>query len=367
MEPGETEHNRTNETDPAARPGPLASGRALGRNLWSMETSSERRAQLNAVKLAALVRDALTPDQADVVPAAFPGGAALVVGDEAWVLLDEQPARGLGGALAWSSRAGSSVLNIVAESSTGLLARRAEHFAMDIRVWHLEGRTLLAAIAEPLPGTTSAPQDHVALMPLIEGAGAVARVEHGVVAGEVEGLEVCRVVTDENTGEARLEVGVGAHDREAFAMLHGNLPTPDALRQVVDAVRPHRTPGADPHPLNRLAVERALRERAIASPHLVGASMLSAAEPPVPRANLKDPVPCVATGSDADGRSLIAVFSSGVDLDVVPFASDARRFHSASAGDADLVVVVPERDRVPVTVALGDLLDPPARVVAWPA
>ena len=50
-------------------------------------------------------------------------------------------------------------------------------------------------------------------------------VEHGVVTGEVRGLEVCRVVDDRTTGDGvRLEVGVGAHDREAFAIIHGDVP-----------------------------------------------------------------------------------------------------------------------------------------------
>ena len=59
----------------------------------------------------------------------------------------------------------------------------------------------------------------------------------GVVLGEVRGLEMCRVVDDSFTGEARVEVGLGAHDREAFAMVHGHLPTEDAMRQVITAVQ----------------------------------------------------------------------------------------------------------------------------------
>jgi hypothetical protein len=332
------------------------------------QAPSEMRARLLGVKLTALVRDHLDQSGADtstieISPAVFPGGAALVVGSSAWVLLDEDPARGLGGALAWSVRNGASDLHLLADSATGLLARRADAFARDITVWHVDDRALIPAVAEQLDPPAPASPDHLAHTDLIAEGGAEPVVEHGVVAGEVRGLEVCRVVADEAEGPSRLEVGVGAHDREAFAMLHGGLPTVEALSGVVEAVRPHREPGASLHPLNRLAGERALRHRAVEQPDLVGARHLAVAEPPLPRRNLKDPVPCVATGTSLDGRPMVAVFSSGVDLDVVPFASDARAVHGGD--DTDLVIVVPARDRLPVTVMLAELLRHPARVVGW--
>ena len=68
-------------------------------------------------------------------------------------------------------------------------------------------------------------------------------VEHGVVTGEVRGLEVCRVVdVDDGGGRVRLEVGVGPHDREAFAIIHGDVPTRAALAGVVAAVAAARRP-----------------------------------------------------------------------------------------------------------------------------
>ena len=58
----------------------------------------------------------------------------------------------------------------------------------------------------------------------------------------------------------------------------------------------------------------------------------------MPRTNLSDAVPCVATGLDPDGRPVVVVCSVGIDLDVVPFAADARlaaasRASSPGAGD----------------------------------
>ena len=140
-----------------------------------------------------------------------------------------------------------------------------------------------------------------------------------MLIGEVRGLEVCRVVDDESSGEARLEVGVGQHDREAFQMMHGDIPTAQALGKVVAAVAPHRQVGAPPHPLNRIGRERALRAMFIDDPALIGASSVEAVPSPLARSNIKDPHPAVARAM-IDGRPTTIVVSVGVDLDLVPFA-----------------------------------------------
>ncbi len=316
-----------------------------------------RRAQLLSLKLGALVRDH-TGSAAGLDTGEFGGGAALLAGSAAWVLLDRKPERGLGAALAWALRRDASELHVLAESATGLLARRAQQFGLPISVWHIEGRVLLPAVAESLPIPSAVGGAHEQWRAAIIEGGALPTVEHGVLAGEVEGLEVCRVVTDAYTDEVRLEVGVGAHDREAFMMLHGNKPTVVALADVVQAVRAHRRPGADRHPLNMLAQERALRARLVAEPSLIDASSVTVAEPPVPRPNLKDPVPCVALAVIA-GVTTAVVCSSGVDLDLVPFAVDAR----AALGVADAVIVLPARDAIDAQRRLAALATPPIRIV----
>ena len=331
---------------------------------------SPRRHQLNAIKLRALVRDHLgAPDSTmprDVSSSGmepdgggdFGGGAALLVDGVAWVLLDEQPARGLGAALAWALRRDAAALHVLAERGTGLLARRAQGFGFPVSVWHVEGRALLPALAEPLPVPSLLPAEHLALSSMIAEGGALPVVEHGVLAGEVDGLEVCRAVTDPYTDAVRLEVGVGAHDREAFQMLHGDRPTAEALADVVRSVADHRRPGARPHPLNLLAQERALRASLVAQPHLIGATEVTAVAPPVPRANVKDAVPCVATAT-IDGRPFAVVCSSGVDLDVVPFAIDSR----AALGVPDCLVVLPVRDALDIQRRLAAAATPPIAVV----
>jgi hypothetical protein len=325
----------------------------------------QRRTALLGLKLGALVRDHADGGPAVLEP--FGAGAALRRDGEVWVLADDRPERVLGPALAWARQHGDDgPVNVVADDATAaaVLARRAQWFAAPPRVWWADGRTLVpsapAAYEPPAPVT----DDRLSLLPLMEAAGATPTVEHGVVAGEVAGLEVCRAVIDSDLGVTRLEVGVGAHDREAFQLVHGDVPPAEALAAVVAAVAEHRRSGAEPHPLNRLNAERLLRWRLVEEPSLVDALVLETAPPPVPRTNLKDPVPCVAIGVDRDGAAVVVVCSVGIDLDLVPFAADARG--ALGPADARLLLAVPERDDHPVTRALAARLRHPAEIVPIP-
>jgi hypothetical protein len=326
-------------------------------------TGAARQAHLQLLKLRTLVAEHLGGlDEAAPAPAtAFGLGAGLIAGGEAWVLAAERADRSLGPALAWARQAGFPTtvthLHLLAEEATGILARRATGFDVPVTVWRVDGRTLHAAEAAPVERPPALAPAHDELRALIVAGGAIPVVEHGVLVGEVHGLEVCRVV-DGPDGTPRLEVGVGAHDREAFALVHGDLPTIDALADVVTAVAAHRRAGAEPHPLNRLGAERALRAALIADPARVGAVSLHPGEPPVPRPNVKDPTPCVAVGAGAHGP-LLVVCSVGVDLDVVPFAVDA--WLSADRAP-ELVLALPARDRLPVTEALAGWATPPIRI-----
>jgi len=154
-----------------------------------------------------------------------------------------------------------------------------------------------------------------------------------------------------------LEVGVGANDREAFRLLHGDIPTVEALASVVDSVLAHRSPDAAQHPLNRLGQERYLRWQLEQDPALVGMVEVAAAEPPQPRPNLKDPVPCVAAGVAGDGERSVIVCSVGVDLDLVGFVADVQEL-----SDDTVVVALRPRDAVAITRDLLGLLSRPAEI-----
>ena len=300
-----------------------------------IDADLERRSRLLSLKLRALLREHLgLASDPEGTSETFGLGAAFVGVDATWVLIDGDSSRALGPVLAWTSRFNNPV-HLLVEQDSGVIARRAQFFQSSITVWHVGDRTLTPAVpAAHLPEETAKPE-HVAMMELISSSGADALIEHGIVVGEVRGLEMCRVVDDNYTGESRLEVGIGVNDREAFLTVHGELPKEEALRNVIESVAVHREPDAMVHPFNQFGAERMHRWRALQDPQSVGFVSLSPADPPVRRTNMKDAVPCVALGQRSEGDTAVAVFVHGVDLDLVPFAVDA-----ASRCEVQRVVVV---------------------------
>ncbi|MGH9186172.1 MAG: hypothetical protein ACRD0U_10225, partial [Acidimicrobiales bacterium] len=229
-------------------------------------------------------------------------------------------------------------------------------------VWRIDGRRLEPARPAPFPAPSTPAPEALASSSMLTDLGAEVVIEHGVVTGQILGLVIARVVLDDR-GMARLEVGVGRHDREAFALIHGDQPNRDAVADVADAVRRVRHAGGPEHPLRHLAAGAWLRDVVVAKPDLAGAVTLDRIEGPAPRNSLKDVVPAAAAGQAADGQPLVVVCSVGVDVDLVPWAADARAGHDASAR---LVLVVPERDDHALTRALARTLREPAQVVTAP-
>jgi hypothetical protein len=295
-----------------------------------------------------------TAGPADRRSVAYPGGAALLGDDGLWVLGDS-----LGGALTLARREQASHLHLIVEDGAGVLARRAGQFADPPTVWWPTGTVLERVDAAPFVAPPPLPAGVAAFADVLAAAGADPVVEHGRLIGEVLGLEVARVIVD--GAGPHLEVGVGRFDREANALLTGDQPDEDRLRAVVELVRRHRRAEAENHPLKLLAAARWLRSRLIADPGLAGADHLAPLAPTVEAPDLRTPWPAPATGVDLDGQPIVVVASTGVDLDLVPAAADARL---ADGRDARLVLAVPPRDVHPVTVALAAALARPAEVVA---
>jgi hypothetical protein len=339
----------------------------------------ERRAALVRAKLAALVASRPSPGPsagASGAPASFPGGSALVFdadedgdsdgdhlgGAVAWVLADEQPERALGPAMAWAANRGvvGADLHLIFDRHAGLLARRAAAFTDPPTVWQVEGAGLRPARPAPTPPAPAPPAAALDLIPLLEAQGVDVVTDHGHVIGEVLGLEVARVVLDAE-GQAHLEVGVGRNDREAFALIHADRDPAEALASVVATVSAQRQAGAPAHPLNRLGASRWLRARLVASPQLVGARHLQPVPGVLPRGGVKESVPVGAAGVDLEGRPMVVVTSTGIDLDLVPTAADLRL---AQDPDARLVLVLPERDDHRVTRRMAAALVEPAEVLA---
>lgn len=332
-----------------------------------------RHQRLLGIALKALVTEHAGPafSGGPIIPTAF--GAA-VIGQESagWVILDvreRDPASLLGAVMAWAIRAEVCSLRIISDIDSEVLRRRAAHWDLEVTVWLRDGRSI--TICGPALRSPVRPPDpeHLAFTDLITDAGAAVSIEHGVVAGEVRGLEICRVV-DDPSGAARLQVGVGANDRLAFSMLYEGEPVEKSLRRVEAEVRTHRSLGAVRHPLNQLAKERFLRWYLEQSPEMVGARSLASAPGPIRRIGLSATSPCSAIGEDLTGRPILLICSVGIDLDVVPYAIDARLQLTSSSdegppGDLDdaggrsrLVIAVPTRDLIAVQKDLAARIAP---------
>ena len=302
----------------------------------------------------------------DVEVSEFGHAVGLVVADVAWVLVTGRHERSLGPALMWSLRNNATSLKLLSSERAGELARIATHFDFAIEVFEVDAAGVArAAVPKSAEKIEVSVADEM-FADFIKSAGAEVVREHGVISGEVCGLEVCRVVraTDsgdlDGAGESELEIGVGAHDRETFKLLHGRTATIESLRKVIAEVAARRAVGAQVHPLNQLARERMLRHYVCQSPQLVGAKSLQVAQPPIARANLKDVVPCNAVGVSLTGEKMVVIFNIGVDPDVVSFGADAR---GQINGSADLVFAMPTRDIVPAVERVAQMLRRPARFV----
>ena len=333
------------------------------------DAGSERLALLRQAKLAALVRKQWGPPTPAGISGAFPGGATLLggAGHSAWVLIDDGPVRSFGVAVAWATGVGATALDVMIDapgpptaglvSAAALVARRAGEFFYPAGVWVVSGRELAPAVPAALGGPgLGAPADDGGYADLLRRHGVEPVVEHGVLRGEVLGLEVARV---EATEEGWcLVVGVGRQDRRARAELRPGEDAGPALDEVVAVVKRWRAPGARRHPANTLARERWLRHVVCSRPGLVGAAELAPSAPSLPVVDLRRPAPAPAAGQGLDGAPMVVVCSTGVDVDLVPTAADCRLLATGGRPGARLVLAVPEGDDHPITRRLAAQLTP---------
>lgn len=321
----------------------------------------DRRRSLDAIRLNTLVAAHGPGVPRELVT--FAGGVALVGEHDLWVLPGELG--GLGAALAWVGSVGPDREFDVVADQAGLIARRVRGLDPAVRVWQITGRSLVAA--EPKPATpVPDPPDAPELVAALRAADLEVVTEYGVITGEVNGLEIARIVP----GDPRphLVIGVGVFDQGAFSALHPDrsldgIDDPERLVADLVAVRgrvaSHRGPGADPHLANRLVRPRWLRASALVSPHLVGLSSLEARPLPDPRGGLNEHAPAAALGRDASGAAVLAVFSVGVDLEMVPIASDLLATHDAER----VLLVLPRRDMHPAIGRAATRLAAPTTLV----
>ncbi len=133
-----------------------------------------------------------------------------------------------------------------------------------------------------------------------------------------------------------------------------------ALQALAERVRLERTADAPSGLMTSLSRERWLRSIVCAHPDLVGASELTAVQPPLPRDDLRSKAIAPALGVRSDGGGVVVACSVGVDPDLVPSAADVRALH---APDAELSSSCPKATTWSSTHRLAEALNRPARVV----
>lgn len=321
-----------------------------------MAVGEDQRQALRAAKLAALIRAAgdSTVDASMIEPAGA-AASAVVLGPTAHLLTEQSGPGAISGALLWADRRNTPAVRVYVDDLAGDLARWAALFDADVEVRQVTGATSVPATAEPpTTGTPGAVADDPALRAELQAAGLDVVEEHGVVTGEVRGLEVARlVVWPASTGgddAVHIEAGVGRFDRDATAAMHDGESPEATLRRAIELVESHRTARTPTHPLASMARERWLRHAVLADPARVGASELEPIATTVLRTSVREPSPAAAFGRRGDGTELVVVCSVGADLSLVPVAADTR---AQVAPDAELVLVVPGRDRLPSTERLA--------------
>ena len=348
----------------AARPGAGGSPLGGGQNPGDGNAALGRAALKHRVRTITGGAVELTDEalQGSVVGAVVEGMAYCQTAD----------ARGVGPLVRWGLSHQANRLTIVAEADVAPdVARRADLLDLDIPVWSAAGPEVVPAVAGAVLTPPELPMSHRRYASVITEAGARAIDDHGMLVAEVAGLEVARVVdgddlsivadgagTTHRNGTPpgpQLAVGVGQADRELQDYIHGHLDDDANLRRAIAAVVQHRKPGSAVHPLTRVARQRWLRSILLDDPSLIGLDELDPIVPLRPRTTVLGDEPSAAAGSGA-----IVVCSVGVDLDLLPEAVDYR---DRDDPDAELIVVVPERDRQLVAGPMAELI-PGLRMVS---
>ncbi len=323
-----------------------------------MAIDDQRLAGLARTKLLALLRGAF-PDANGTVEN-FNAGVGCHDGGRAFVYLTASSTSPLGAALAWGSARGARELHVIVDDPQPALAVQAMGLDPAARIWRAVGTELLAVAAASLPPAPVLPQDALAMAETLAGAGCDVVVEHGVMVGEILGLEVARVVIDW-TGTPAIRVGVGLYDQEAHELMNASTTVEQRLAAVVDEVRSFRRAGAQPHPLNRVARERWLRSVLLSEPGALGLASIEPVAPLTPRGGIRESHPVAAMGRVGEER-VVVVASCGIDLDLVPVAAG----HLARAGGDRVVLVLPERDHHDVIRRQAGYLAVPNELVAVP-
>lgn len=321
-----------------------------------MSMDADRRVGLARVKLQSLVQRAFPHVTAAAQP--FNAGVGLVQGNQAFVSVVADAPSVMAATLAWGEHAGASELHVIVDEPDAVLALQAAGLDPSPTLWQADGVELVAMRAPDRNPDVDPPASALAQVPVLEEAGCDVVIEHGVVIGEVLGVEVARVVIEAD-GAATVRVGVGLYDQEAHAVMYADAAIADRLAQVRSEVVAHRRRGAGTHPLNLVARERWLRSILVGAPGLIGLDSLEPVASLTPRTGIREERPAAARGRRG-ADTVLVVCATGIDLDLVPEAAAHLGLRRAD----EVQLILPARDQHPVIERMAAHLAAPATLAS---
>ncbi|HTO00470.1 MAG TPA: hypothetical protein VL068_07330, partial [Microthrixaceae bacterium] len=252
-----------------------------------MTMQADQRERLLVSKLTGLVRTSGLSEDQPLDPEVRGSLTVAIAGKTAYGLIERGEPGAVASAVLWAARNSCPALTLFVDEGGPGAARFSRYFAptgagSDLSIVVREVRGASSVVVEPdsVPVPMAAPEDAAELMDVMRSHGLEVVVEHGIVRGEVLGLEVARLVrwpaSNGGDDELHLEAGVGRFDRDAVAAVNPDMAPETALLRTLEMVRKHRYPGAPVHPLQMLSQERWLRVSVLANPKLVGATRLEA-------------------------------------------------------------------------------------------
>lgn len=276
------------------------------------------------------------------------------------------PEHAVGPALVAASAAGATSIDLLVDGdASAAVAATAAQFDPAPSVWRIDDTSLSPAEPQQPASAKPAPEIEPVIAKLIDRPDVDHVIEQGELIVECRGLEVARV---RGLGaEQRVDIGVGAYDQGAFAVMHPELTDAESLDEVVRQVMQNRSSEAPPHPLNRLVRERWLRYELVADPSKIELTDLRNIEGRRPRTGLHDAAPAFAVGLDAAGRTVLVACSVGIDPTLVPHAAAVAGRENAGR----IVLVLPARDQHRITIELAERLRLPCVITTadepWPS
>lgn len=226
-----------------------------------------------------------------------------------------------------------------AQERAAHFARWCKHFSIDADVYVA---TKAPAVRVDVGEITQIepPVIRDQLKELIDGAGVTLVSDHGAATIEYLGLEIGRI-----TGigdEQRLDVGVGAYDQGAFAVMNPGLDNAESLYVVLNQIRETRNAQAAPSPIKRMSKHRWVLAELIAEPQLLDLDELVAVESYKARGGIEDESVALAVGiSKADQSKTIVGVISGIDLLSVVAMVDIAILHGCDKA----ILVTQRKDR----------------------